>query len=219
MVPMRRRISRRQARQRGGQRLFRWLALAAAGLLATYIFLVETEVKPRLDALGEYHCRAIVAEAMNAAVAEALAHEPALVDALYQVEHGPDGRVSAVQSDAAALNAARVALVGAVQAALEALKEESWQIPLGSLSGWTVLSGLGPARTLTLCPEGYVTGTREEDAEAVGVNNTRYTLTLVLQATINLVLDGRGGTAQISERVPIASLLLAGEPPTYYGGA
>src|SRR5699024_6392729 len=185
VVPMRRRISRRQARQRGGQRLFRWLALAAAGLLAAYIFLVETEVKPRLDALGEYHCRAIVAEAMNAAVAEALAREPALVDALYQVEHGPDGRVSAVQSDAAALNAARVALVGAVQAALEALEEESWQMPLGSLSGWTVLSGLGPARTLTLCPEGYVTGTLEEDAEAVGVNNTRYTLTLVLQATIN----------------------------------
>ena len=132
------------------------------------------------------HCRAIVAEAMNAAVAEALAREPALVDALYQVEHGPDGRVSAVQSDAAALNAARVALVSAVQAALEALEEESWQIPLGSLSGWTVLSGLGPARTLTLCPEGYVTGTLEEDAEAVGVNNTRYTLTLVLQATITL---------------------------------
>ncbi len=118
---MRRRISRRQARQRGGQRLFRWLALAAAGLLAAYIFLVETEVKPRLDALGEYHCRAIVAEAMNAAVAEALAREPALVDTLYQVEHGPDGRVSAVQSDAAALNAARVALVGAVQAAQVAL--------------------------------------------------------------------------------------------------
>ena len=94
--------------------------------------------------MGEYHCRAIVAEAMNAAVAEALARRPALVDALYQVEHGPDGRVSAVQSDAAALNAARVALVGAVQAALEALEEESWQIPLGSPVGLDRAERAGP---------------------------------------------------------------------------
>lgn len=210
---MRRRIPRCRRPRRPG----RVIAAAAAALLAAYVFLIETQVSPRLDALGEYHCRAIVAEAMNRAVAQELRREPTLVASLYTISYGPNGAIAAVQTDAAALNAARITLVGAVQEALDTLEEESWQIPLGSLSGWAVLSGLGPARTLTLCPEGYVTGQLEEQTESVGINNTRYTLTLSLRVTINLVLDGRGGTALVCEQIPVASLLLAGETPTYYG--
>lgn len=191
------------------------LLLAAAGL---YVYLVETEVKPRVEELAEYECRAIVVQAMNEAVSAEMQRTPALYQDLYTLTYAPNGTLCAVQADTAALNRAQLALVDAVQQALAALPARSWTFPLGSLSGWSVLGGLGPDWEMQLQPRGYVEGRMEEEAESLSINRTRYTVSLALQVTINMVLDGKHSTAVVAERIPVASLLLEGEVPTYYSG-
>lgn len=191
------------------------LLLAAAGL---YVYLVETEVKPRVEELAEYECRAIVVQAMNEAVSAEMQRTPALYQDLYTLTYGPNGALCAVQADTAALNRAQLALVDAVQQTLAALPARSWTFPLGSLSGWSVLGGLGPDWEMQLQPRGYVEGRMEEEAESLSINRTRYTVSLALQVTINMVLDGKNSTAVVAERIPVASLLLEGEVPTYYSG-
>ena len=191
------------------------LLLAAAGL---YVYLVETEVKPRVEELAEYECRAIVVQAMYEAVSAEMQRTPALYQDLYTLTYAPNGALCAVQADTAALNRAQLALVDAVQQALAALPARSWTFPLGSLSGWSVLGGLGPDWEMQLQPRGYVEGRMEEEAESLSINRTRYTVSLALQVTINMVLDGKHSTAVVAERIPVASLLLEGEVPTYYSG-
>lgn len=191
------------------------LLLAAAGL---YVYLVETEVKPRVEELAEYECRAIVVQAMNEAVSAEMQRTPALYQDLYTLTYAPNGALCAVQADTAALNRAQLALVDAVQQALAALPARSWTFPLGSLSGWSVLGGLGPDWEMQLQPRGYVEGRMEEEAESLSINRTRYTVSLALQVTINMVLDGKHNTAVVAERIPVASLLLEGEVPAYYSG-
>ena len=191
------------------------LLLAAAGL---YVYLVETEVKPRVEELAEYECRAIVVQAMNEAVSAEMQRTPALYQDLYTLTYAPNGALCAVQADTAALNRAQLALVDAVQQALAALPARSWTFPLGSLSGWSVLGGLGPDWEMQLQPRGYVEGRMEEEAESLSINRTRYTVSLALQVTINMVLDGKNSTAVVAECIPVASLLLEGEVPTYYSG-
>lgn len=211
---MRRRNPKPSRRRRVVRRLLAGL-VAAAGL---YVWVVETEVKPRVEELAEYECRAIVVEAMNQAVSDEMQRTPALYEKLYTLSYAPDGTLCTVQADTAALNRARQALVNAVQQALAQLPEKSWTIPLGSLSGWTVLGGWGPGWDLSLQPRGYVEGRMEQDAESLSINRTRYTVTLVLQVTINMVLDGKHNTAVVAERIPVADLLLDGAVPRYYGG-
>ena len=191
------------------------LLLAAAGL---YVYLVETEVKPRVEELAEYECRAIVVQAMNEAVSAEMQRTPALYQDLYTLTYAPNGALCAVQADTAALNRAQLTLVDAVQQTLAALPARSWTFPLGSLSGWSVLGGLGPDWEMQLQPRGYVEGRMEEEAESLSINRTRYTVSLALQVTINMVLDGKHSTAVVAERIPVASLLLEGEVPTYYSG-
>lgn len=191
------------------------LLLAAAGL---YVYLVETEVKPRVEELAEYECRAIVVQAMNEAVSAEMQRTPALYQDLYTLTYAPSGALCAVRADTAALNRAQLALVDAVQQALAALPARSWTFPLGSLSGWSVLGGLGPDWEMQLQPRGYVEGRMEEEAESLSINRTRYTVSLALQVTINMVLDGKHSTAVVAECIPVASLLLEGEVPTYYSG-
>ena len=81
-----------------------------------------------------------------------------------------------------------------------------------------MLGGLGPDWEMQLQPRGYVEGRMEEEAESLSINRTRYTVSLALQVTINMVLDGKHNTAVVAERIPVASLLLEGEVPAYYSG-
>ena len=65
------------------RRLARWALGLAALAVGAYLFVVETEVKPRLEELAEYECRAIVVQAMNEAVNAEMQRTPERYEELY----------------------------------------------------------------------------------------------------------------------------------------
>lgn len=193
------------------------IALAVLALLGSgYVYLVQTAFKPTLEELAEYECRAIVVQAMNEAVSSEMAHSPHLYEDLYILQYADDGQLQSIQANASALNQARSALMEAVETALTQLQQTELEIPFGSLTGITALGGLGPAWKLTLLPDAYVEGDLQEEVQSVPVNRTQYSITLNLQVTISMVLDGNTSTARVSDQVLIASVLLNGDTPAYY---
>lgn len=212
---------RRKIRQkpRPLRRRLQALLLAAVFLAGIYLYVVQTSFKPTLEELAEYECRAIVVQAMNDAAATEMEANPQLYEDLYQLEYDSSGALQAITANTPALNRARAALIRAVEDALAVLEETELEIPFGSLTGVTALGGLGPVWKLALLPDAYVEGSLLEEVQSVSVNRTRYTITLDLQATISMILDGNTATAQISSQIPIASILLNGDTPTYYAAA
>lgn len=193
------------------------IVLAVLALLGSgYVYLVQTAFKPTLEELAEYECRAIVVQAMNEAVSSEMAHSPHLYEDLYTLQYADDGQLQSIQANASALNQARSALMEAVETALTQLQQTELEIPFGSLTGITALGGLGPAWKLTLLPDAYVEGDLQEEVQSVPVNRTQYSITLNLQVTISMVLDGNTSTARVSDQVLIASVLLNGDTPAYY---
>lgn len=193
------------------------IVLAVLALLGSgYVYLVQTAFKPTLEELAEYECRAIVVQAMNEAVSSEMAHSPHLYEDLYILQYADDGQLQSIQANASALNQARSALMEAVETALTQLQQTELEIPFGSLTGITALGGLGPAWKLTLLPDAYVEGDLREEVQSVPVNRTQYSITLNLQVTISMVLDGNTSTARVSDQVLIASVLLNGDTPAYY---
>lgn len=195
------------------------LILVLAMLGGGYLYLVQTAFKPTLEELAEYECRAIVVKAMNQAVSREMLAHPKLYEELYLLEYTDDGGLLAVRADTAAMNRARSSLIQAVEDSLDILEETDLEIPYGSLTGITAFGGLGPTWKLTLLPDAYVEGTLQEEVQSVSVNRTQYTISLDLQVTISMILDGNTATAQVSDRIPVASLLLNGDTPTYYAAA
>lgn len=184
-----------------------------------YLYVVQTAFKPTLEELAEYECRAIVVKAMNQAVEAEMEMAPELYTKLYTADYAADGSLLAIYADTAALNRAKATLIQAVEEALAVLEETNLKIPYGSLTGVTAFGGIGPSWKLTLLPDAYVEGTLQEETEAVSVNRTLYTITLNLQVTISMVLDGNTATAEVEDQIPVVSVLLNGEVPSYYAAA
>ncbi len=188
-----------------------WAKLAlAAGAVAVLWFndYVDQEIKPTMMRIAEYEARRITTQALHEAV-EGLDFG----GQLYQVE---DGYASL---DAAAANRARSALIAAAETQLAALEEQEFSVPFGSLTGNYLLNGQGPGWNMRLLPEGYVQAAWEQDCETLAINTTRYTASLVLSVTVNMILDGRTETLTVEEPILIADLLLRGDTPNVYAAA
>lgn len=190
-----------------------WIKLICAGTIAGCIAFnayVEKEIKPTLLQLAEYEARFTTTRTVNEAVAATLQQDPQLCSTLYIVQD------NLVRLDAAAANTARSTLMQAVQCAVDALPEKFYYIPIGSLSGNSLLNGHGPGWEMQLKPQGYVRGNIEETTESLSINTTRYRADLVLSVTLNMVLDGRTETIDVTDSIPLTSLLLQGDTPAVY---
>ena len=200
-----------KARQRAQLRGFLWLLTAA--LLAGGLWLnryVNTVIKPTLHELAEYEARAATVQAVNRAVAAALAADASLTNALFVQSGG------IVSLDAAAAGAAQTQFVSAVQTEMDALPEICYAVPFGSLTNNSLLSGLGPGWLLSIRPKGYVQGEIRETTQSLSINTTRYNAVLQLSVTVNMILDGSTATLTVAADYPLASLLVCGDIPNAY---
>lgn len=193
--------------------LWRWLALAAAAFCLFWHLAdcIEDAMWPAMREVAQHECRSLVVQCLNTAIYGELAASPQRYAGLYQLSEG------CVLGDTERINTAQAALVQVAQQALNAMPENEISISLGSLSGSIFLLEMGPGWTVHLNPDGYVEGRIEEAMEATAINRTCFTADLVLQTTVNVILNGRAALTQVEVQVPLASFLLDGDVPAYYG--
>lgn len=210
-------MRRRRAKAGGENRRRALLAVCAAAVLAAWVWYeaekIEDSLWPAMREAALHECRTAVVRCINRAVCAELNRAPDAYGSLYTAEGG------AVRGDTARLNAAQTALVAAAQDAVDAMPEDAVTVPVGSLSGSIFLFELGPGWTVRMHPTGYVEGEITETAQAVSINRTRFTAVLVLRTIVSVLLDGRTEQTAAEQRIPLASFLLDGEVPTYYGGS
>lgn len=213
---VRRSAARPKPPHRALHRALRWLAaaLALGWAVLALCWYVEDRFEPILDELAEYEASAAVTRAVNNAVTVEMAAHPQRYAAVYTVQY--NGSAPAVQADAAALNAARLDLIAAVNAALAELPPVRRWVPFGTLTGFSLLNGLGPGWPLCFTPQAYAEGTVRESAETVGINQTCCKAVLELRVSVNMVLDGKNRVLETVQTVPLASVLVSGETPALY---
>ena len=200
-----------------GRRIGLMVKLGTIMLVACVLFcLFDAKIQPVLQQMAQYECYSITVAIMNQAVSQQIAQEPDLYDSLYSIQTDDRGVVRAVLAEPSVINRVRLDLAEAVDQALQALPEQEIYIPLGSLTDYALLNDLGPDWQLNLSPQGYVETEIEETAEELAINRTLYCAELVLRVTINMLLDGTSSSETVEHRVPISSILITGETPTYY---
>ena len=215
--PLRLRLTRRRRRgKHTGLRCTQWAALLLTVILLL-CRLLELRFDPILDELAEYEARAAVAQAVEAAAQRHARQNAGAYAGLYALQTDAAGQVLSVTADTAAMNAVRLSLAAAVNAALKAMPAQKLHVPFGTLTGFSLLNSLGPGWPLSLQPEGYAESELEESAESVAVNRVRYTAAVRLHITVNMVLDGKNRVLYLDSRIPLASVLVSGEIPLYYG--
>lgn len=140
-------------------------------------------------------------------------------EGFFKIISDSNERITAIEADTAQINRVKAALMIDIQNALNGDYPAKVYLPLGSLSGYYLLSSLGPVLPVKIIPISIVNGEFDESFEAAGINQVRHKIYL----TVTVDMQYRGclmnETERIETSVPIAETVIAGEVPEYYGGS
>lgn len=132
------------------------------------------------------------------------------------IPNGTDG-ITAIRADTTKINKTISKLMIDIQNALNADYPATIYIPLGSLSKYYALSSLGPCIPIKIIPISIVNGTYDEEFKAVGINQIKHKIDLII--TVDMLYQGYllHETERIEMTVPISETIISGEVPQYYG--
>ncbi len=213
---MRRRKNTRRARasrRRGKLLLLFGLLLGLCGAVA---LVTDARMRPAMIAVAssELQNRLTV---KTAEVWETLEEEAgvSLSDAL-QLHYASDGSIAAVSVDTDILNRLGSALATRLTEALGDMERETVDIPLGTALDFPLFSGLGPNVQVEVLDVGHVTAAFDSAFQDAGINQTIYSVNLLLSAEVILLLPGGTYTLTVESVLPVAETILLGDVPQQY---
>lgn len=102
------------------------------------------------------------------------------------------------------------------QSKLKMLGQTAIGVPLGTLSGITVLGGKGPIVKVNILPVGSVSVSFSSSFQRAGINNTLHTITMVVDTAVNVLVPGISQNVSIKTDVPLVNTVIIGKIPDTY---
>lgn len=197
------------------------ISLVAASLvgllLAVYsIRLFNDRVQPILITAAQANTKNAISRIVTEAVGKALAEEALGYRDMITLEKDNAGQITALTSNTLAMNRLRVDILGDVLEQVDSLDSHTLGIPLGELTGLTILSGRGPSLPVRIRSVGAASAEFRNVFTSAGVNQTHHQI--ILEVSVDAALLIPGGTAEttVVTQICIAETVLVGEVPQTY---
>ncbi|MDO4572578.1 MAG: sporulation protein YunB [Clostridia bacterium] len=192
----------------------RLVALGLAALVLCAFLFININLRPVLVGLASARVQAIAAQAMNDAILEVIGDGTRYAELV--TIHANDEKVYLLQANSSKLNVLAADCGNAALARITALGEQGVKIPLGTITGVPIFSGVGPQITMKFTPAGAVKGSFESEFTSAGINQTMHRIHLKLTATLRVILPGESHTLTVDAAAPIAENIIVGEVPNAY---
>lgn len=128
-----------------------------------------------------------------------------------------EGHVSAIQTNAAAINRLKNRVVAAAEQEVEKIHNSEVHIPLGAFTGLTLIANDGPKIPLTYCLTGSFDAELVSSFESAGINQTVHHIRLVVKAEIVTASVDYKDTLCFSTDYEVAQSVIVGGIPSSYG--
>ncbi len=184
-------------------------------LFAVVVVYIRFVVTPVVKTVAEEKVRALTVSTVNAAVTSVLEDEPSFVD-MVEYGHDANGDLNSIKINATRVNAVMQRSVQKTQNGLSDMISSGVNIPVGSVSGITFLSGKGPNLNVAVIPVGSVDARLRSEFSEIGINQTIHKIYLSLDSTIKIIIPGAGNTIKSSSEVLLVESVIIGKVPDTY---
>ena len=172
-------------------------------------------VNPIIAQVSQKEVLALAEVAVNRACDQVLT-EHFVVDMIdYSMDN--DGKLQMVTTNTALMNTISRRAVELSQENITSLGQQGVAIPLGSLSGITLLAGQGPDIYVKVFPVGSVNAEFTSEFISAGINKTRHKITLCVTADVRVVMPGMNNVVQtVTDILMCENVIIGIVPDTYF---
>lgn len=206
--------------------------------------VIDKKVKPVLMDIATQKTREFATRAINSAVKFA---ESYTFDDIARITKDENGNISGVGWDASVYNKINRAATDRVEEFFNSMnrgeppnyedpagEEKIYgdsvdevadrdptvvEIPIGQVTGNSVLANLGPKIPVNLELAGSVQTDLEDDIETIGINNALISLYVYVEADVQIIVPFTSKTKKVSTKILIDKKYIVGGVPDFYGGS
>lgn len=185
-------------------------------LIFSLIFLFDNKIKPTIREVGAYQAKVYATKVINTAVYNELVHTEYTYANFVNLSMDKQGNITALETDVMSINRIKTRIMNQLIQDFDALSKEKFSIPLGSLTGSTILSGKGFNIPFKLIYTGNMDISFEDHFENIGINQTKHQIILKINIEMSAVLPGNTFTISVPSNYYLADTIIVGSVPDSY---
>jgi len=135
---------------------------------------------------------------------------------LVKIHKDRNGRIVLIQPNSIMINKIMASTTVRITESLGQTHEESISVPLGQITGSTLLAGYGPRIKVKIIPSGQVHVEIINKFDEAGVNQTRHLIYFRIQSDMKIAVPLMGEELKVSTTVPLAETIIIGDVPRTY---
>ena len=197
------------------QRLGKILSPTLLTLIAV-LFIAATQMRPLLESMATTRVSNTVTRIVSEAVYEAIEKGELQYDGLVSFEKDTEGHITAVQSNMAAFNHLQAEILDTVLTRISQVPTGDLSIPIGSLTGSTLLAGRGPRITVRMESVGSSEANFRNAFTSAGINQTKHQIILTVDVSVSVLLPGFRTATKVSNSFIVAETVIVGTVPDTY---
>ncbi|MGM9661868.1 MAG: sporulation protein YunB [Oscillospiraceae bacterium] len=205
------------------RRYRKWIALCLfLFLLAGSSYVFFAQMQPIIGRLAVARVSNQVSRVISTAVNEAVTRGEVEYDRLISFQKDNEGRITAISSNMAEFNRLQTLIDADVLERLAEVSTSTLSVPLGTLSGLTLLSGRGPSVEVRMQSVGSAVSRFENEFTSAGINQTKHRIVLTVDVSVSILLPGFSTATQVSGSYVVAETVIVGSVPesyTYFHGS
>ena len=183
-------------------------------IIALLVFF-NNYVNPIIITISEAKIKSMTTKAVNGAV-QTVINNTDVYDELIDIMTDSQGNITMFQVKSIQINKLSKEISKMAQQNLEISSTEGVGIPLGTLSGISVLVGVGPEINFYVSPIGSIQSSFSSEFESAGINQTNHRIYLTLESHVSIVLPTSTKTVSTKSHILICESIIIGKVPETY---
>jgi len=185
-------------------------------LLALFIFIsVLVRFKPVFQEKAVMLAKVRATEIINTAVIDVFSGID--FDEFVNISKKETGEVMSISADSIKMNKLKAMISQSVSDKAKNDEDYYVHIPLGSLTKYPVLQGMGYRIPIKVSLDGVTKTDFEEEFVASGINQVKNRIFIVISARISIISSLMTVSEVVSTEVPVSETIIVGDVPNYYG--
>ncbi len=127
-----------------------------------------------------------------------------------------DGRINAMTTNIVTANKLKSYLALSILTRITNVDETELSIPVGNLTGISVLAGRGPEMKVKVIPIGSVQTELSSQFVSAGINQTQHRIIMEVTSNVDIILPSETVSTTVSVNVVIAETVIVGSVPESY---
>lgn len=193
----------------------RYYIITVLILVSAFFVVIDAALRPILEQIAAQQVHLAVVRLINEAVYDQLGNGVAYQQ-LINVSTDSEGRVTLMQPDTVKITRLVTSIARDLEEKISGLTREDIKVPLGLLSGSSLLADKGPNLTLALLPLGSVSVNIHDEFSEAGINQTKHTIMLDIVVEMGILMPFQTSFTEITDTLPIVESVIVGPIPDTY---